>query len=492
MPRERHLPPSASALSTSMRDLGYSLETAVADLVDNSISAGASRVEIICDLVGPQPTLAILDNGQGMSGDELLTAMRHGAAGANQKRDPDDLGRFGLGLKTASFSQCRQLTVASARDGSLVAAEWNLDLVDQKDEWVLTLFDQSEAQSLPCADRLDSTGTLVIWRNLDRLFEDETGPRRDEIVNEKLDLLDKHLALVFHRFLSGDVPRRKKLSISINGHEVEPFDPFCKKNAATQLLPEEVVRIDGHTVTMQPYILPHHSKLSPAEYEFYQSRSEFISNQGAYVYRNGRLMAWGDWFRLVPKGEAIKLARVQIDFPSSLDGDWTIDIRKSQATPPRAVRDRLRQVINRIMGRSTTVHRGRGKKLFEEIKAPLWERFADQGRIRYAINRSHPLVERLKNELEGKAGKAVEVLLQAVASALPVEMIYSDYSTNPRDVRQFEMESEAVRERLRELKRSLFGGQGGDAESFREVMRSTRLFEDYLEEAENFIREEFN
>ena len=491
MPREYHLPPSASALSTSMRDLGYSLEAAVADLVDNSVSARASSIEIICDLAGPEPILAILDNGQGMSADELLTAMRHGAAGANKERDPDDLGRFGLGLKTASFSQCRQLTVASVQDGSIVAAEWNLDLVDQKDEWVLTLFDQSEAQSLPFSDRLDSTGTLVIWRSLDRLFEDETGPKRDELVNEKLDLVEKHLALVFHRFLSGDVPWRKKLSIIVNGHLVEPFDPFCKKNASTQLLPEEVLRIDGHTVTMQPYILPHHSKLSPAEYEFYQSRSEFISNQGAYVYRNGRLMAWGDWFRLVPKGEATKLARVQIDFPSSLDGDWTIDIRKSQATPPRAVRDRLRQVINRITGRSTTVHRGRGKKLFEEIKAPIWERFAEQGRVRYAINRSHPLVETLKRKLEGKAGEDVEVLLQAIASALPVEMIYSDYSTNPRDVRQFEMESEAVRERLRELKRSLFEGQRGDAESFRLVMQSTRLFEDYVEEAEDFIREEF-
>lgn len=473
-----------------MRDLGYSLETAVADLVDNSISAHATQVEIVCDLVGDQPILTIVDNGKGMSAEELTTAMRHGAV-SKQERDRDDLGRFGLGLKTASFSQCRQLTVVSAQNGTLIAAEWNLDLVDKKDDWILTVFDEHEASSLPYADRLGPTGTLVIWRNLDRLFEDETGVRRDEIVNEQLDLVERHLALVFHRFLSRDVPRRKKLSIRVNGHSVEPFDPFCKGNASTQLLPEEVVRIEGHSVVMQPYILPHHSKLSPKEYDYYQNRSEFISNQGAYVYRNGRLMAWGDWFRLVPKGEATKLARVQIDFPSSLDGDWTIDIRKSQATPPRAVRDRLRQVINRITGRSTTVHRGRGNKLFEEIKAPIWERFADQGQIRYEVNRTHPLVETLRGELSDKKKDDVEILLRSVASALPVEMIYSDYSTNPREMKQLELVPEAVREMLIKVRRSLFDDEEGDPDDFREVIRSTRLFENCLEEVEAFIRKEF-
>lgn len=78
MANERRHPPSAACLSASMRDIGYSLETAIADLIDNSISAGASNIEIICDVASILPTLIILDNGRGMTEEELLIAMRHG------------------------------------------------------------------------------------------------------------------------------------------------------------------------------------------------------------------------------------------------------------------------------------------------------------------------------------------------------------------------------------------------------------------------------
>lgn len=374
MATKHRLAPSASSLSESMRDLGYSLATAVADIIDNSITANATEIDIFCDLTIENPTLTIIDNGHGMSAEELLVAMRHGAVNPKQKRPPLDLGRFGLGLKTASFSQCRHLTVASSKDSSICGAEWDLDLVSREDEWFLSILNDEEIDNLPYIERLPTTGTIVIWRMLDRLFEDQFGSKRDEIVNEKLDLVEKHLSLVFHRFISGEVKGRNKITIKINGHPVAAFDPFCRKNKATQILPEEIVRVDGKDVLIQPYILPHHSKLTAAEYDFYEDRSSFISNQGAYIYRNGRLMAWGDWFRLVPKGEATKLARVQIDFPNSLDEEWTIDIKKSRARPPHAVRERLRQIISQITYSSTRVHRGRGKKLFEEISAPVWER----------------------------------------------------------------------------------------------------------------------
>jgi hypothetical protein len=473
-----------------MRDLGYSLETAVADIVDNSISANATAIDIVCDLSGANPSLTILDNGWGMNGNEIVEAMRHGTANPKQARSPKDLGRFGLGLKTASFSQCRTLTVVSAKDGSLSGAVWSLDRIDALDDWMLSILDDEEIGHLGFSERLREDGTVVMWTDLDRLFEDETGIRRDEIVNEKLDVVEKHLSLVFHRFLAGEVKGRKKIAISLNGHQVAAFDPFCRKNSATQILPEEVVYVGETAVQMQPFILPHHSRLTASEYDFYQSRSDFISNQGAYIYRNGRLMAWGDWFRLIPKGEATKLARVQIDFPNSLDESWTIDIKKSRARPPHPVRERLRQIIAQISGRSTTVHRGRGKKLFEEISAPLWERFADQGGIRYAINNSHPLVERLRTRLDEDGGRHLDLLVEAVSASLPVEMVYSDYSTHPREVGQSAIEADGTVERLIAL-RAAIGGPATDAALFREVVRSTRLFERQMEIVEKFIREEF-
>ena len=205
MAREHRLPPSAASLSASLRDLGYSLETAIADLIDNSISAEATEIDIFCAPAMADPALAIVDNGCGMDGAELIAAMRHGSGNPRQTRDPRDLGRFGLGLKTASFSQCRKLTVVSTKDEAWSAAEWDLDLIDERDDWIVRIPDLAEIQKLPFVENLGASGTIILWRSLDRLFEHESGGLRDEIVNEKLDIVGKHLALVFHRFLTGDV-----------------------------------------------------------------------------------------------------------------------------------------------------------------------------------------------------------------------------------------------------------------------------------------------
>jgi hypothetical protein len=491
MARSHHLPPSASSLTASLRDLGYSLETAIADLIDNSISADATEIQILCDLSRNDPTLVIADNGKGMSEDELIAAMRHGATDPRKKRGPKDLGRFGLGLKTASFSQCKRLTVVSSQAGRRVGAEWDLGEVEERDDWYVTVLEAEDVQDQPHIEALGATGTLVIWRQLDRLFEDETGRKRDEIVHEKLDVVERHLSLVFHRFLASEVKGRKKLTIKLNGHSLAAFDPFCRKNDATQMRPEETVWVDDVPVIMQPFVLPHHSRLSASEYDYYQSRSDFISNQGAYVYRNGRLMAWGDWFRLVPKGEATKLARVQIDFSNDLDEAWTIDIKKSRARPPHAVRERLRQIIDKITARSVMVHRGRGQKLFQEPESPLWERYADYGGIRYSINSQHPLVAALQTRLDAKDVAGLSVFFDAIAASLPVEMIYSDYSTSPREVGKASIDEVQHLDRLKNLKQVLFGDGSGDAEMFMQIIRSTRLFEGQLELAEKFAREAF-
>ncbi len=491
MTRELRQPPSAACLSASMRDLGYSLETAIADLIDNSISAGADTVDIVFDTSGEPPVVVILDNGHGMTEPELLTAMRHGAISPRQERSAADLGRFGLGLKTASFSQCRSLTVISRSDGELSGAEWSLDRIDRLDDWVLALLDDDEIRALPYVDQLGDRGTAVIWRQLDRLSEGEVSAKADEIINEKVELVSRHLSLVFHRFLSGELKGHRRIALTINGRAVAPFDPFCRKNPATQMLPEEIVRVDGAEVRLQPYILPHHSRLSASEYDYYKDRSDFLSNQGVYVYRNSRLMAWGGWFRLVPKGEATKLARVQIDFPNSLDEAWTIDIKKSRAHPPNLVRERLRQIIDKITARSVTVHRGRGQRLFQETEAPFWERYSEHDGIRFAINAEHPVIVSLEKNLASEAVVSLRLMLDSIAASLPVEMIYSDYSTSPREVNQREGDEGQAMERLRSLRQVLYGDGPGDANAFRQIVRSTHLFYGQLELAEKFITETF-
>jgi len=487
MAKELTLPPSASALSESMRDLGYSLATAVADIIDNSITAGATEVDVFCDLTCEIPTMVILDNGSGMTEQELLVAMKHGSTNPKILRKPNDLGRFGLGLKTASFSQCRNLKVISTINSEICGAEWDLDHISSKDDWCLSILDHVDIKNIPYLNQLTKTGTAVIWTKLDRLFEDQQGSKREEIVFEKLDAVDRHLSLVFHRFLAAEVKHHPKLTIRINGHPVKPFDPFCRKIKATQILPEEIVRVAGESVVIQPYILPHHSKLTAEEYDFYEDRSNFISNQGAYIYRNGRLMAWGDWFRLVPKGEATKLARVQIDFPNALDESWTIDIKKSRASPPQEVRERLRQIISKVTSTSTRIHRGRGHKLFQDSPAPLWERYSDKDKIRFELNLSHPLLQKLKDSLSDDQASTLNSYLEAISAAIPVEMIYSDYSSAPRSVDQFSIEKSNVAQKLDELRRSLFGSGEVDINTFRSVVYSVRMFDAHKELVEEYL-----
>jgi Histidine kinase-, DNA gyrase B-, and HSP90-like ATPase len=484
------LPPHASSLTESMRDIGYSLETAVADIIDNSIAAGATEVSIRIDFESASPLLCIIDNGRGMNLAELIDAMRYGSKHPRDVRTLDDFGRFGLGLKTASFSQCRRLTVISSQKGKLEGAIWDLDTISGEDEWMLGILESVEIASLPYISELVSTGTMILWEKLDRLCGSEFVNK--DVLYEKLELVDHHLSLVFHRFLVGEI-KGKKLKIMMNNHNLEAFDPFCVSNKATQLLPEEIVRIEGHEIKIQPYILPHHSKLSLREHDYYQSRSEFVSNQGIYVYRNSRLMAWGSWFRLVPKGESTKLARVKIDFPNALDEQWTIDIKKSRAYPPPQVRDRLRHVLTRIIEQSTRVHTGRGRRLFDENHEPFWVRYAEHGGVRYSLNKDHPVLVSYQQMLEPDQRRLFQEVLTVVEDSIPVEAIYSDYSMTPKifdDAPALDVED--ILRRLSLLCEILSAEKQLDADSFRKIVNNLKPFCDYPKEIERVIKEKLH
>ncbi len=484
----RTLPPRAGSLFSSMRDLGYSLETAVADIVDNSISAGATSVDIVCDTSGESLMLAILDNGHGMNEGELLEAMRYGTKDRDAERSKADLGRFGLGLKTASFSQCRQLTVISSQKGKLCGAEWDLEEVRARDEWIVSVLESSEIDKVPFVGLLGKTGTLVLWRKLDRLFANVEKGKRDELTVESLSVLENHLSLVFHRFIAGEFG--KAVAMSINGHTIQAFDPFCRKVSQWVVENEKVV-LNGERILINAYILPHFSRLSAREEAYYKSRNDFLSNQGAYVYRNGRLMAWGDWFRLVPKGESTKLARVQIDFPSTLDSLWTIDIKKSSARPPELVRQKLKQILPEITEGSKRVFKGRGRRSFGDTQTHMWERFEDRDGIRYAVNRDHPLVTAFKSKLSNKQNKLLDALLDMLACTIPVESIYADYATNPRQVGTSAISKEELLEKLRII-HALVMANSSDREKFLEMVEAFPLFKDKMPVVKKFLREEMS
>jgi hypothetical protein len=275
--RGTRVPPNAAALVESMRDIGYSLDTALADIIDNSITAEAGRIDIMFDPDPAAPALAVIDDGCGMTADQLIEAMRPGSRSPREERAAGDLGRFGLGLKTASFSQCRCLTVVTRKDGVTSAARWDLDHVEETNDWLLLTPPDFDPEQVPYVDQLGPEGTLVLWQRMDR-FADQAGAEqfRDHALG-KMDQVRSHLELVFHRFLDGERPLRK-VEIRVNQRPLQAFDPFNSKHPATQRLPQEVIKVAQGSVVIEPFILPHHRKVSARDWERYAGEGGYGVN----------------------------------------------------------------------------------------------------------------------------------------------------------------------------------------------------------------------
>ncbi len=414
--------PFASNLVESTRAIGYSFESAVADVIDNSIAKDAHSIDLYFDSMAPR-YLAIVDNGSGMNFDELIQAMRYGSQNSSDDRAENDLGRFGLGLKMASLSQCRKLTVVSKKDGCVNGARWDLDLIYDTNDWILQLFTADELEPLRCFDKLQgfNSGTLVLWEDFDRLEDGAADPER--VFDEKIQLARRHIGLVFHRFLEKDGDATK-IRISMNGMPVIPIDPFLRSNPATQRLEEELIPVDGGVIKVKPYILPYRSKLSNKEKAQVTDINDLRQEQGFYVYRNKRLIVWGTWFRLVKSGELNKLARICIDIPNSIDSMWNIDIKKSTAALPDSIKDKLRNIVERTVGSSERVYRYRGRKINDSLEH-VWNLVEEREKTyRYYINRDLPIYKKLEKNLSDDDLKTLSSLIEMIEEAFPYADVY--------------------------------------------------------------------
>lgn len=436
------LAPSPISLIESLRNIGYSFQTSIADIIDNSITAGANEINIRFSWNSGEPWLAIIDNGCGMTKGELIEAMRFGSSNPSDIRNIDDLGRFGLGLKTASLSQCRDLIVLSKKSDTSWCCEWDIDELSQQTNkgWQLGIFNLSGSQNHQVLKTISDelltdikSGTIVFWKNIDRVKEQIPVDQQQSKFNSLLFDTRTHLELTFHRFLSPD-PGRKKINFIMNNDELTAFNPFNPNNLATQELSEQQFAIDGETINVQPYILPHHNKVSQQEYEKYSGEGGYLHNQGFYVYRNRRLIIKGTWFNLIKKEELNKLIRVRVDIPNSLDYLWKIDIKKSNASPPESVKRELKQVIFRIQGSGRQVYHQRGRRLPSSIQNPVWNRLALSGLISYRLNRDHPLVIKFINSATDYQKNFFYNLITMFESSFPVDLFFNDLASNPKGI----------------------------------------------------------
>lgn len=425
--KTKKVPPYAPTLIESTRAIGYSFESAVADIIDNSIAAEAKKVDIYFFPIDGA-YIAILDNGKGMCEKELDLAMQYGSKNPKDTRDAKDLGRFGLGLKTATLSQCRCLTVITKQGDNVEARRWDIDHVTEVGDWSLLILDSEEIQSIPQIDELIKleSGTLVLWQNLDRL---KAGEINFELaLGRKIDSVRAHLSLVYHRYLNGE-PGIEKLQILINGEKVLPADPFLAKKSV-QAMDDETLIIQGHKTIVRPYILPHISKMTAEEIKNLGGKEGLRKQQGFYVYRNKRLLVWGTWFRMMRQGDLSKLARIQVDLPNTLDELWTLDIKKSSALPPTEVRRNLEVIIDKIAERSKRTWTFRGKKEISENTTHVWNRMKNpHGGFYYEINREHPMVQKIL-ERDSKLQAPLLALFNQIEHGLPLNQLYVDLNND--------------------------------------------------------------
>ncbi|MBO8093648.1 MAG: ATP-binding protein [Prosthecochloris sp.] len=405
----------------TFRSIGYSLESAIADIVDNSISAEANNVWIDFNWAGSDTVLSIMDDGKGMLSEEIVEAMKPGSINPSASRSDNDLGRFGLGLKTASFSQCRKFCLRSKKshDGNSYWA-WDLDHVNRVKAWQLV----KECPDTGFSDeryRGNDHGTEVLWWDIDRLTEgsrENESRSKDHFLAEMIKV-KKHLGMVFHRYLDDG------FSIYMRGKKIPPWDPFMIGYEGLQPRPEQI--IDNGRVRIKGFVLPHRSKLEPEEYEYGKGpKGNWSAHQGFYVYRNRRLLVAGDWLGLFKREVHYDLCRIRIDLPNSIDHEWQIDVKKSVARPPALLHDAILSVAKEVRAQAMEVYRHRGKvirkKLAVEEFYQLWEERVKRGKRFYRINRDHPIVSQMLENC-GPARKQVEDVLQMIEEMVPVPLM---------------------------------------------------------------------
>lgn len=446
--KTKSLPPYAPTLIESTRAIGYSLEAAVADIIDNSIAANAKNVDIFFFPVDGA-YIAILDNGKGMTEEEIDVAMQYGSKNPTEERDKKDLGRFGLGLKTASLSQCRCLTVISKQGDNLEGRQWDIDHVTEVGDWSLNVLDEEDIQQIPQFDELIKyeTGTLVVWQKLDRL---KAGEINFELsLGRKIDRVRDHLSLVYHRYLAGE-SGITKLKLAINGEKIKEIDPFLTEKSV-QAMDDETLVIQGNKILVRPYILPHISKLTSDEIKMLGGKDGLRKQQGFYVYRNKRLLVWGTWFRMMRQGDFSKLARIRVDIPNTLDDLWTLDIKKSSALPPAEVRKNLEIIINQIAERSKRTWTFRGKKEISDTETHVWNRMKNkQGGFYYEVNREHPLVQQMI-KVNPDIERSLNALLQQIERGLPLNQLYVDLNNDEQITNDNEQSDVEIVKSLKEM-----------------------------------------
>ena len=421
--------PAPEVLMVSLRSIGYNFKTAIADVVDNSISAKAKNIFITSPINEEELYVSILDDGNGMDEDSLFNAMKYGSE--REKYDSDELGRFGMGLKSASLSQCRVLTVASKFGGNIKAIQWDLDKVFQEKDWCCLKLDDKEIEAIPNISSLEklAQGTLVVWQNFDIAYKKNDGRVRDYIANEMNDA-ENHLQLIFHRYLSR---KFNPLKIYINNKQLIAYDPFLENHPKTDTREPIELNVDSSKedskILVQPYILPYQTDLSDADLVKIGGVESLRNGQGFYIYRNERLIVYGTWFRLSKtniSNELLKYGRIKVDIPNTLDDTWEIDIKKQNAVIPKNILNSLKKIVTDVCVKSKSKTSKRTKLTLDKDDSKIWnKKLSRDNKDMFFINTDNEFVKNFIDDFDDKEKTKIIRFIEIVSSSIPIEDIYN-------------------------------------------------------------------
>ena len=425
--------PNPSYLIKSISEQGYSLETSLADLIDNSLAADAKTVEILVDSDQEPFTVYVADDGCGMSEEQLRSCMQFPSASPDSRRDDSDLGRFGLGMKTASFSQTHCLTVLSRERGStqfngrtwdlkeLEAGEWRIIINTEGDiKSLISNYRKFSEQSLAVSEIFEPN-TIVIWSGL-RKFEKYLRPdnRRSALQKEITEVTADHLSLVFHRFMNR---QREPLKIRLNHRELKPFDPFPVGEADLRPLGEKHRSFEDDLIRLEGYVLPARSMDESSNWpNIWATRNKSLTDmEGLYVYRQERLILYGGWNGIMRKDQKLQLARLRVEIGNKVDHLLHLNVAKSQVIIPHDLKSAFEDYAAELKTEARREFHNRGTRKLAGVtnrSANLLNRVATNRGSLLEVNKEFPVLLALESSLTQEQRGQLRLLLQMLQTTI--------------------------------------------------------------------------
>lgn len=421
--------PNPEYLIKSISEQGYSFEAAIADLIDNSISAGADKIEILIDTESEPFKLFLADNGCGMSESQLKDCMKFPSKSPDANREDSDLGRFGLGMKTASFSQTRKFTTISRSRGErhFYARTWDLELL-KNNKWNLLInsaedinnslelysnISQSRINEFPDFD----PNTVIVWEGLYKFEQYLEEKNRESALYKEIDKISEHLSLVFHRFME---KQDNKLQIRINNQLLKPFNPFPIKENDFRSLEFRKRKFGDDSIRIEGFILPSRSiQENKQGLSIWTTKNRSLMDmEGIYIYRADRLILFGGWNGLIKKSPRLQLARLQVEIGNNADHLLHLNVAKSQVIIPHELKNAFQGYINDLKLEAEKEFYNRGIRQFNEPKertnTHLFERnISSKGPV-LEINKEFELIKSLLSELDKHQSAKLNMLFSMV------------------------------------------------------------------------------